>query len=461
MKTKLFLIAMALSNAALAYKSTEGPTGVIRYDRETAMAGYTLIAPAGVENVYLIDNTGWIVKEWKLPGGGHTELLENGDILRLGAATSPDNFVNWGGTAGQINQYFPNGTLRWSYTNVDVDSVLHHTFHQKGDGNSLVAVWERHSDTEALAKGRIQDAYLYPLFNAAGNPSRCARNTYCGGLWADSVIELDGQGRETGWKWDGWTLMENSVSADRLDINYHIPERAISNRSTADYMHVNGIDYDPTHELLLLTSRSFGEIYLIDFHTQQIVGRWGNPFATKTGPEPKWMNDGATQLWGPHGANFVASSASAVRVLVFDNGWMRPEDRRSRVLEIEFKKNAQGRWMPEPNVAWQYQTSAQQSLLTDFQGYGQRLPNGNTLIASSAMQHVIEVTPAGKVAWEFISPVFANGEIKCKFNAEENPPLTFFRAYKYARNYPGLRGLDLRRRRPFSLSCPLGPWLRK
>ncbi|MGY6215966.1 hypothetical protein ACW73L_12470 [Methylolobus aquaticus] len=117
--------------------------------------------------------------------------------------------------------------------------------------------------------------------------------------------------------------------------------------------------------------------------------------------------------------------------------------------------------MPEPNVAWQYQTSAQQSLLTDFQAYGQRLPNGNTLFASSPMQHVIEVTPAGIVAWEFISPVFANGEIKCKSNAEENPPLTFFRACKYARNYPGLRGLDLRRRHQFSLSCPLGPWLRK
>jgi len=122
--------------------------------------------------------------------------------------------------------------------------------------------------------------------------------------------------------------MEASVSADRLDISNHIPERAISNRSTADYMHVNWIDHDPTNEPLLLTSRSFCETYLIDPHTQQIVGRWGNPFATKTGPEPKWMNDGATQLWGPHRTNFVTSSESAGRMQGFDNGWMRPEDRR-------------------------------------------------------------------------------------------------------------------------------------
>lgn len=169
--------------------------------------------------------------------------------------------MNWSGTAGQFNQHFPNGTLRWRYTNVDADSALHHTFHEKDDGNTLVAVWQCHTDTEALANDRLNDPYLYPLFNAAGNPSRCARNTYCGGLWADGVIEPEGQSREPGWKWDGWSVMENSTAPDRLDINRHIPERAISNRSTSDYTHVNGIDYDRMNELLLLTSRSFGEGY--------------------------------------------------------------------------------------------------------------------------------------------------------------------------------------------------------
>jgi len=69
---------MALSNAALAYESTEGPTGVIRYDRKAALAGYKLIAPSGGENVYLIDNEGRIVKDWKLPGGGQKSFSKTG-----------------------------------------------------------------------------------------------------------------------------------------------------------------------------------------------------------------------------------------------------------------------------------------------------------------------------------------------------------------------------------------------
>jgi hypothetical protein len=270
------------------------------------------------------------------------------------------------------------------------------------------------------------------------------------------IVELDRDGKETGWRWDAWDkLTDDPKDATRLDINYHIPEpfAQISNRSTADYMHVNGVDFDPVNDLLVVTSRAFNEIYLIDYHTKEIVGRWGNPWATKSGTPPSWMSDGDTTLWGPHGGNFVDSSRGVVNILVFDNGWMRPEDRRSRVFEVQFVQN-DTTWEPEANPVWQYQTAAPNALLTDFQGFAQRLPNGNTLITSSGMAHLIEVTPEGKVAWEFVSPVFANGEIKCAFSADDGGPLTMFRAYKYALNYPGLKGLDLRSKRPFSRHCP-------
>ncbi|MGZ8227895.1 MAG: aryl-sulfate sulfotransferase, partial [Methylococcaceae bacterium] len=458
----LTLLCGIATTSPMAYEAVKGPTGVIQWDKATAFDGYTLLAPSGpgFSKVYLIDNKGWVAHEWDLPGGGHTEILENGDIIRLGAATSPDNFVNWGGTAGQIAQYKVDGSLNWQYTNVDADSVLHHTFHQTSAGNTFVPVWERHSAAEATSAGRVDDDYLNPLYtegDAGTNPSRCARSTYCGGLWTDAIVELDSQGHETGWRWDTWDkLTVNSEDVTRLDINYHIPEREISNRSTADYMHVNSVHFDPVNELLVISSRSFNEIYLIDYQTKEIVGRWGNPWATKSGNEPSWMNDGDTKLWGPHGANFSASVTGEVTILVLDNGWMRPEDRRSRVFEIKFRKTGDV-WTPDATPVWEYQTVAQQSLLTDFQGGVQRLPNGNTLIASSGMAHLLEVTPDKKVAWEFISPVFNGGEIKCKYSAEDGGPLTFFRAYKYAANHPGIKKINKRIRSPFSLSCPNGP----
>jgi hypothetical protein len=217
-------------------------------------------------------------------------------------------------------------------------------------------------------------------------------------------------------------------------------------------MHVNGVDYDPTNKLLVITSRVFNEVLLIDYQTKAIVGRWGNPWATDPTKEPSWMNDRETKLWGPHGGTLVASAPGTVNVLVFDNGWMRPEDRRSRAFEVQFTRNGDA-WEPAAAPIWQYQTPVQNSLLTDFQGFAQRLPNGNTLITSSFMAHLIEVTPEGKVAWEFLSPVFSGGEVKCRFSAEDGGPLTVFRAYKYAANDPGLKGLKLRPKRPFSWRC--------
>jgi|CXWL01.1.fsa_nt_gi hypothetical protein len=453
------------ANFSMAYEAVKGPTGVIQWNKKTTFDGYTLLAPSGpgFSKVYLIDNKGWIVYEWDLPGGGHTEILENGDLLRLGVATSPDNYVNWGGTAGQLAQYKIDGELLWQYTNVDADSVLHHTFHQSSSGKTFVPVWEKHSSTEAISAGRADDDYLHPLYaegDSGTTPSRCARNTYCGGLWTDVIVELDKQGKETGWRWDAWDkLTTNPTDVTKLDINYHIPEREISNRSTADYMHVNSVHFDPVNELLVISSRSFNEIYLIDYKTKEIVGRWGNPWATKSGNEPSWMNDGDTKLWGPHGANFSASMTGEVNILVLDNGWMRPEDRRSRVFEIKFRKNGNF-WTPDAAPVWEYQTVAQESLLTDFQGGVQRLPNGNTLIASSGMAHLLEVTPDKKIAWEFISPVFDGGEIKCEYSAENGGPLTFFRTYKYAENHPGIKKIH-KNPRPFSHNCPNGPWKKK
>jgi hypothetical protein len=73
------------------------------------------------------------------------------------------------------------------------------------------------------------------------------------------------------------------------------------------------------------------------------------------------------------------------------------------------------------------------------------------------MAHLIEVTPTESVAWEFISPIFIGGEMKCEFTSEDGGPLTFFRAYRYGPDYPGLAGINLNRRKPFTQKCPFGP----
>jgi hypothetical protein len=55
---------------------------------------------------------------------------------------------------------------------------------------------------------------------------------------------------------------------------------------------------------------------------------------------------------------------------------------------------------------WEYQD---QSLFDFFSPYisgAQRLPNGNTLICEGCDGRIFEVTPAGQIVWEYVSPYF-------------------------------------------------------
>lgn len=93
------------------------------------------------------------------------------------------------------------------------------------------------------------------------------------------------------------------------------------------------------------------------------------------------------------------------------------------------------------------------------QGAAQRLPNGNTLVTSTQQGHLFEVTPAGEVVWEFVNPIM-KGQPKAFFcDATESLPgksatNMIHRAYRYAPDYPGLRGRDLSATRPLVPGWP-------
>jgi hypothetical protein len=81
------------------------------------------------------------------------------------------------------------------------------------------------------------------------------------------------------------------------------------------------------------------------------------------------------------------------RLMLFDN--RGAGEGRSRVLEID---PATGR------VVWQYGGAPGVDFFSKTLGSCQRLPNGDTLITESENGRAIEVTPAGKVVWEFNNP---------------------------------------------------------
>ncbi|HVS65047.1 MAG TPA: arylsulfotransferase family protein [Thermoanaerobaculia bacterium] len=85
------------------------------------------------------------------------------------------------------------------------------------------------------------------------------------------------------------------------------------------------------------------------------------------------------------------------RLLLFDN--RGGEDGTSRVIELDLESD---------ETVWEYgDVDSPQA------GVCRRLPNGNTLITESERGRAVEVTPAGEIVWEFVSPHRAgrNGEL--------------------------------------------------
>lgn len=104
------------------------------------------------------------------------------------------------------------------------------------------------------------------------------------------------------------------------------------------------------------------------------------------GPRVSWWRHGGFS--GQHDAELLASGT----VLLFDN---LGAGGRSRALELDPDSGGEG---------WQYADGPGQPLFSLMCGTVQRLPNGNTLIAETDPGRALEVTAAGEVVWEWVSP---------------------------------------------------------
>lgn len=79
-------------------------------------------------------------------------------------------------------------------------------------------------------------------------------------------------------------------------------------------------------------------------------------------------------------------------LLVFDNQGCHG---RSKVIELEPLSQ---------RIVWQYAGDASNDFYSELSGSCQRLPNGNTLITESNRGRAFEVTPEGRIVWEFFNP---------------------------------------------------------
>ena len=85
-------------------------------------------------------------------------------------------------------------------------------------------------------------------------------------------------------------------------------------------------------------------------------------------------------------------------------------------------------------VVWEYKGSPPYTFHSPFISGMERLANGNTLICEGQWGRLFEVTNAGEIVWDYVSPYFNGKDVPY---AEGN---FVFRCYRYAPDSPQIAG---------------------
>jgi outer membrane protein assembly factor BamB len=127
--------------------------------------------------------------------------------------------------------------------------------------------------------------------------------------------------------------------------------------------------YDASN--VVVTIRNQDTVAIFDWSRGRLVWAWGQG-----------------ELQRPHDAAILAGG----NLLIFDN---RPADGWSRVIELNPRTR---------KIEWEYRVDPPEDFFSATRGTAQRLANGNTLIGESNGGRAFEVTPEGRIVWDFLIP---------------------------------------------------------
>ena len=398
---------------------------------------------------------------WELENDAlFAKLLENGNLLTL-VNTEERRYLR------EVDR---NGNILWDCT----QGNPHHDFLKMPNGNVLLLSRQRKTPEEAIAAGANPE-----FIDPDGN-----------GLLAPHIVEARITGPascEIVWEWSAWDHLIQDFDPGKanygvvaehpelIDLNFRLAE-TINYSDPSDWIHSNGIDYNPELDQIVLSPSNFSEVWIIDHSTTRaeaagsgggnsgmggdLLYRWGNPRAYRAGTADD------QQLFWPHNPHWIPPGlAGAGNILIFNNGWEFPDFRRgySSVYEIvppvdgaNYRRNPGQAYAPAEPV-WTYTAPTPSDFYAPIVSGAQRLPNGNTLICDGTQGTIFEVTPAGKTVWKYVNPTTSDGilrqgdPLEPPGDGEERPDNQLYRAYRYAPDYPGLQGLDLTPGAPIEL----------
>ncbi|MFP4179683.1 MAG: aryl-sulfate sulfotransferase [Spirochaetaceae bacterium] len=212
----------------------------------------------------------------------------------------------------------------------------------------------------------------------------------------DGVVEIDA---ETGEVVQGWDFREI------LDPNR--PRQPLNLEET-DWLHLNGIDYNPSDDSFVVSGRDQSAVVKVHRESGELQWILGNhehwPLSLQehlldpAGSDEAGSNDASSESsfqwqWGQHAPSFHPENPR--RVLLYDNGNERsyenpltPKDNYSRAVEYEVDPEAM-----EVRQIWEFGRRYGSELFTPFIGDARYLPNGNRLICFGGITRSLEGEP--------------------------------------------------------------------
>ena len=431
----------------------ENTVGLIRNDLSDD--GAILFTPLSHKVTYLINRYGQEIHRWEseyVPGMT-TYLADDGTLFRAGRVTD-DTYLNSGGAGGIIEQFDWDGNVIWQYRYSTPTARQHHDFELLPNGNILILAWEKKTREQAEEAGR--------------NPGSIAANQ----LWPDHLIEVKPvpeDGGEIVWEWHVWDHLIQDIDPAKAnfgDVNEH-PGRINLNHfqnSIADWIHGNALEYNADLDQIMLSSRGFNEVWIIDHSTTSIeaktnlggrsgmggdlLWRWGNPAAYGRGTQSD------QKLFGQHGIHWKWNAGSETsQVHIYNNGNGRKPVIYSTVETIEIRQDATGRYpmsgkgiyLPESPNRILYpddSLSIYAPLFSNVIG----MEDNHLLLCVGPRGTFVEFDDMDNEVWRYISPVTETGKILSQgqlIGDHQSSLNSVFSINYYPLSFSGFHGRDL------------------
>ncbi len=399
-----------------------GQSGGLQYTSEEAMDGYTMFET--FSSTYLVDNCGRVVNEWLVSDTHlHTKLTRDGNLMYI--RNGVIYVKNWDDELIEFVSVDSDENLTLVYEVIELPN------------QNFLAVARQYFDEDD--------------FEAIGYEFQAGESAF----FMDAVVEIDRFTSEIVWKWSiaDHVIQERDSSAANYGSIEDNPQLlnmdaiATFDWTFEESFMINGMDYNPELDHIVLSVRKMSEVVIIDHSTttEQAAGstggssgkggdilyRWGNQQNYGRGIEAN------RELYFQHNPNWIHHGEHSGKIILFNNGLSRqpeisegiiidpPYDPQTRTYHLEDGEA----YLPDgPTKIYSHSTAS--GLSDMYSGYtsgAKVLSNGNILITEGDDARLHELTPDGQLAWQYDIPVFGY----------------IFRGEKYAADYPGLEGKDL------------------